>query len=203
MFWTPYSNLSYQHNQIKPNAQRCLKNIPPTKLLLLFPVVPFLNLSMAQEMEHRLSMSFWFQSQHMLRNALFPEAGPKRERSILFQPILLIPPVDAVFTISQTSCQEQMQTLCLSCSVQVISPEKLHVSFQQKKIFHRCIISSNIKHGEKQFKILSKQLCHDAEENSPSKRKNIKINEERPLLSLNSNLSTGLSLVRSFMLLMT
>lgn len=152
MFWTPYSNLSYQHNQIKPNAQRCLKNIPPTKLLLLFPVVPFLNLSMAQEMEHRLSMSFWFQSQHMLRNALFPEAGPKRERSILFQPILLIPPVDAVFTISQTSCQEQMQTLCFPVLFKLSHQRNSMSPFNKRRYFTDALfppISNTGKNGLK------------------------------------------------------
>lgn len=57
---------------------------------------------------------------------------------------------------------------------------------------------------ENWLKIISMQLYEDMEEKIPSKRKIIKINQERPLLSsLNSNLSTGLKLARSLMLLMT
>ena len=58
---------------------RGLNNTPPGKSLLLFPVVTLLNLSMAQETKRRLSVSLCFQSQHILRNVHFPEAGPKEK----------------------------------------------------------------------------------------------------------------------------
>lgn len=94
-----------------------------------------------------------------------------------------------------------MQTLCLSCGIQVIVSEKPRVSFQQGISQMHCFPKYQTQR-ENWLKIISLQLYQDMEKFS--KRKTIEINQKRLLLSLlNNNLSTGLKLARSLMLLMT
>jgi len=108
----------------------------------------------------------------------------QRRKVYLILTHLLIPPVDAVFTILQNSRLEQMQTLCSSCGIQVIAPEKLRVSFQQRKVSLRCTIFPDTKKKKSRLvaKNLNATLSKNREEKIPSKRKTIERCQQRPLV---------------------